>query len=128
MIWTLVKEPTKWEIFPFHCGGYPGRGTWMGAAVEVGEASQSAIRIAKLYWPDVRARWEEGPLYKQAHAQGVIPGLATAVHDWKTGKSTSMSEIASPEECESTPVLPPLHSPIPVPAVEEQESKLHRSQ
>ena len=128
MIWTLVKEPTKWEIFPFHCRGYPGRGTWIGAAVEAGEASQSAIRIAKLYWADVRARWEEGPLYEQAHAQGVIPGLATAVQHWKTGKTTLMSEVPSPEECESTPVLPPLHSPEPVPAVEEQESKLQRSQ
>jgi len=128
MIWTLVKEPTKWEMFPFHCGRYPGRGTWIGAAVEVGEASQSAIRIAKLYWADVRARWEEGLLYEQAHALGVIPGLATPVQHWKTRKTTSMSEVASPEECESTPVLPPLHSPEPVPAVEEQESKLQRSQ
>ena len=128
MIWTLVKESTKWEIFPFHCGGYPGRGTWIGAAVEVGEASQSAIRISKLYWVDIRARWEEGLLYERAHADGVIAGLATAVQHWKTGKSTSMSEVASPEECESTPVLPPLHSPEPVPAVEEQESKLQRSQ
>src|SRR5258706_553110 len=128
MIWTLVKEPTKWEIFPFHCGGYPGRGTWIGAAVEVGGAPQSAIRIANLYSANVRARWEEGPLYERAHAQGVIPGLATAVQHWKTGKTTLMSEVASPEECESTPVLPPLHSPEPVPAVEEQESKLQRSQ
>lgn len=128
MIWTLVKGSAKWEIFPFHCGRYPGRGTWIGAAVKVGEASPSAIRIVKLYWADVRARWEEGPLYDQAHALGVIPGLATAVQHWKTGKSTLMSEVASPEECESTPGLPPLHSPEPVPAVEEQEPKLQRSQ
>jgi hypothetical protein len=128
MIWTLVKERRKWEIFPFCCGGYPGRGTWIGAAVEVGGASQSAIHIAKLYWADVRARWEEGRLYELAHAQGVIPGLATVVQHWKTGKTTLMSEVVSPEECESTPVLPPLHSPKPVPAVEEQESKLQRSQ
>ena len=94
----------------------------------MGEASQSAIRISKLYWVDIRARWEEGLLYERAHADGVIAGLATAVQHWKTGKSTSMSEVASPEECESTPVLPPLHSPEPVPAVEEQECKLQRSQ
>ena len=106
MIWTLVKGSMKWEIFPFHCGRYPGRGTWIGAAVEGGEASQSAIRIAKLYWADVRARWEEGPLYERAHAKGVISGLATVVQHWKTGKTTLMSEVASPEECESTPVLP----------------------
>ena len=101
MIWTLVKEAKKWEIFPFRCGRYPGRGTWIGAAAEVGEARQSAIRIAKLYWADIRARWEEGPLYEQAHALGVIPGLATAVQHWKTGKTTSMSEVAPPEEQES---------------------------
>ena len=128
MIWTLVKEPMKWEIFPFHCGRYPGRGTWIGATVEGGEASQSSIRIAKLYWADVRAKWEEGLLYGLAHAQGVIPGLATVVQHWKTGTTTSMSEGASPGECESTPVLPPLHSPEPIPAVEEQEPKLQRSQ
>lgn len=128
MILTLVKETTKWEIFPFHCGGYPSRGTWIGAAVEVGEASQSAIRIAKLYWADVRARWEEGSLYEKAYARGVIPGLARAVQHWKTGKTTLMREVASPEECESTPVLPPLHSPEPVPAVEEQRCRLQRSQ
>ena len=52
-----------------------------------------------------------GLLYKLAHAKGVIPGLATAVQHWKMGKSTLMSEVASPEECESTPpVLPSLHS------------------
>lgn len=110
MIWTLVKESAKWEIFPFHCGRYPGRGTWIGAAVNVGEASPSAIRIVKLYWADVRARWEEGPLYDQAHALGVIPGLATAVQHWKTGKSTLMSEVASPK---SAKVLLAFHRSTP---------------
>jgi hypothetical protein len=126
--WTLVKESEKWEIFPFHGGRYPGRGTWIGAAVEVRDALQSATRIIKLYWADVGARWDEGPLYELAHGQGGIPGLATIVRHWKTGKTASMSEVASPEECESTPVLPPLHSPEPVPAVEEQESELQQSQ
>jgi hypothetical protein len=108
MIWTLVKESTKWEIFPFHCGRYPGRGTWIGAAVEVGETSQSAIRIAKLYWADVRARWEEGGLYEQAHTKGVIPGLATTVQHWKTGKT---SDVASPKSAKV--LLSPLHPPNP---------------
>jgi hypothetical protein len=112
MIWTLLKESKMWEIFPFRCGGYPGRGSWIGAAVEVGETPQSAIRIAKLYWADVRARWEEGGLYEQAHKNGVIPGLATAVQHWKTGKTASMSEVPSP-----------LHPLEPVPAVEEQGFK-----
>ena len=125
MIWTLVKEVGNISVPLWTLSGSWDL-DWRRS--RRGEASQSSIRIAKIYRADVRARWEEGPLYEQAHAQGVIPGLATVVQHWKAGKTTLMSEVASPEECESTPVLPPLHSPEPIPAVEAQECKLQRSQ
>ena len=96
--WSLQdgsESIRRWDMFPFHTGHYPGRGTWVACAVEATEATDPSpgpkVHIAKIYWADAGSKWNEGDLYQDAHGDVKIPGLAHVIDHWKTGKVVSGS-------------------------------------
>ena len=104
-VWSLEggsESVRRWDMLPFHAGHYPGRGTWVACAIEATKATEATeatdsagaatkVHIVKIYWADAGTKWGEGDLYRDAHDDEKIPGLAHVVDHWKTGKVVSGS-------------------------------------
>jgi len=81
-MWNISVNKVHYRVHPFFASYPPGRLTRVGIAYPItptGDGELPNPVYIKITYVDTNSRFREADLYKQAHSNGYIPGLARLV-------------------------------------------------